>query len=161
MPNLFGHVPVMEVQVADVLAFHAKCCEQTKEIAAKHWTVVGIHYGAEAVRLRLNDGSSIEFPIEENVPIYAREDVKIPDALVAQLRATVAPLDTEDTRAGYLDGRYAKSGAVKDLDKRYRWDLFYAARAWLLFDREDFLDSHIDTALRAIVPPLKKKDGQK
>lgn len=51
-----------------------------------------------------------------------------------------------------------RGDAVQDIDKRFRWDLFYAATAgttWVseLYDL-GYNDAHIDTALRAIVSPL-------
>ncbi len=71
----------------------------------------------------------------------------------------IAPLDTDELRAKYRAGDYPRSELTKDLDKRYRWDLFWAAwdaagrpAAWAL----DYGDAHLDTALRRIVPALTK-----
>lgn len=47
--------------------------------------------------------------------------------------------------------------AVKDLDKRYRWDLLWSAARTRSMVREilsDYTDAHIDTVLRTIVNPL-------
>ena len=47
---------------------------------------------------------------------------------------------------------------VKDLEKRLRWDLCYAAglSAWICDNLYSYLDDvHIDTALRAIIKELQ------
>ena len=65
------------------------------------------------------------------------------------MRAAIAPLDTEEHRAQY------KSAGLSD--KRYRWDLSYAANLTRFFCDTVYKyadDSHIDTALRRIVAPL-------
>lgn len=80
---------------------------------------------------------------------------RIPTEQVEALRALIAPLDTEDRRAAYREGRFPRADRVKDLDKRYRWDLFWDTRGALgVVGERDLLDSHIDTALRRIVPAL-------
>lgn len=82
--------------------------------------------------------------------------VKIhPDALAA-IREGVAPLDTEYHRERYRAGDFPRADRVQDVNKRYRWDLFAAGAAGLIGMLYDagLNDSHIDTALRAIVPPL-------
>lgn len=46
---------------------------------------------------------------------------------------------------------------VKDLEKRFRWDLSHAARLtpWICDNLYSYLDdSHVDTALRSIVREL-------
>ena len=79
-----------------------------------------------------------------------------PDEL-SVIRDAVAPFDTASNRAAYREGRFPRAEATRDIDTRYRWDLFHAAGGWRLsaplYDR-GCNDSHIDTALRAIVPPL-------
>lgn len=72
----------------------------------------------------------------------------------AALRALVVAIDTEHTRATYRDGQFPRAERVKDLDKRYRWDLYYAAKGWDLPGMDGLTDAHVDTALRVIVPPL-------
>ena len=64
----------------------------------------------------------------------------------------INPLDTSERRAKYLTGDFPRSDLVKDLNKRYRWDLFFAAcphMAW-----SGYSGSHLDTALRYIIPDL-------
>ena len=84
--------------------------------------------------------------------------MRIPSHVVDRLRAAIEPLDTESTRAMYRAGEIPRSASVKDLDKRYRWDLAYAAIGSAgicqLYDDHGANDSHIDTALRRIVAPL-------
>jgi hypothetical protein len=73
------------------------------------------------------------------------------------IRAAIAPLDTEEARATYRSGDFPRAEYVRDLDKRYRWDLFWLA-VRLGHSLPDstcgYNDAHIDTALRAIVSPL-------
>lgn len=76
------------------------------------------------------------------------------------LRAAITPLDTPELRATYVAGEFPRSELVNDLDKRYRWDLY-----WLAVrhghsppdSTSGYNDAHIDTALRTIVAPLKQK----
>lgn len=69
------------------------------------------------------------------------------------LRKAIVPLDTPSRRLQYEEGKFDRSHLVKDLSKRYRWDLFWLSRAGLNFC-QDLNDVHIDTALRAIVEDL-------
>lgn len=76
------------------------------------------------------------------------------------MRDAIAPLDTADTRAAYLRGEFHNADRVKDLDRRYRWDLLWSSglSGWLVATVYDDLganDTHVDTALRSIVPPLQ------
>ena len=74
-------------------------------------------------------------------------------SVLPALTARIAPLDTPERRTAYSEGRFPRSAAVKDLDTRYRWDLFYAARPYDLIP-DDVTHAHIDTALRHIVAPI-------
>lgn len=77
------------------------------------------------------------------------------------LRVAVAAVDCVEFRDAYREGRYPRSEGVRDVDRRYRWDLYYAASGrarrdgvgWCL-DGLDVTSDHIDTALRRIVSPL-------
>ena len=71
-----------------------------------------------------------------------------------RLDDAIGALDTGTPRDAYRNGRFPRADTVQDLDKRYRWDLFWAAGGWRLLGDEDLNDSHIDSALRAIVSPL-------
>lgn len=94
--------------------------------------------------------------------------MKLDTATVEALRDRIAPLDTEAAREAYRAGRFPRADKVRDLDKRYRWDLFYAAKGSDVIDepragvivrggesvRGTITSDHIDTALRRIVAPL-------
>lgn len=80
-----------------------------------------------------------------------------------KLRAAISPLDTPQERERYLLGKIPRADSVKDLDKRYRWDLLYRSGLKIGdgvgvngdINLYAYLnDEHIDTALRSIVPPL-------
>lgn len=81
--------------------------------------------------------------------------MRLRDQLPA-LTAAIAPLDTPERRARYAARDIPRGHLVQDIDKRYRFDLFYAARAYSLLP-DDVTDAHIDTALRKIVPSLKEE----
>lgn len=81
-----------------------------------------------------------------------------------KLKAAVSPFDTPARREQYLAGNFPRADKVKDLDMRYRWDTLYASKLAIedcgsgannlnLYSYMN--DSHIDTALKAIIPPLK------
>ena len=78
------------------------------------------------------------------------------------LRAAVAPLDTPTNRTLYINNGFPRAAECKDKNMRYRWDLLYASKLKIGdgvgmsgLPLYQYLDStHIDTALRAIVPPL-------
>ena len=77
--------------------------------------------------------------------------MKIQASHYEHLAAAVAPLDTAERRAGYV--------AAGLSDKRYHWDLTYAASLtpWICSTLYPYLnDDHIDTALRRIIPPLDR-----
>ena len=79
---------------------------------------------------------------------------------VEAMRERIAPLDTAERRQAYREGRFPRAEGVRDLDVRYRWDLYYAARVSDVFrtgiggDDEGLTSDHIDTGLRRIVPAL-------
>ena len=87
----------------------------------------------------------------------AKTAATIGPAAVEVMRQMISPLDTPETRGVYERGEYPRP--AQDVDKRYRWDLFWAAGGWKVLEQaglngDDLLDSHIDTALRSIVPKL-------
>lgn len=79
--------------------------------------------------------------------------MKIRPAELETLRNLLTPLDTPEIRQAYREGRFPRADRVKDLDTRYRWDLYYFARGYSVHS-SDLTSNHIDTALRRIVPPL-------
>lgn len=76
-----------------------------------------------------------------------------------RLRLEVSRHDHEQTRAKYRAGDIARIETVKDIDMRYRWDVFHFANRISGYELGDMLKpytfDHIDTALRKIVPPLE------
>jgi hypothetical protein len=71
----------------------------------------------------------------------------------------IVPQDKAGRRRQYFTRQFKNSAIVKDLDKRYRWDLLFfvptSKREPLMKELYTYLnDDHIDTALRAIVPAL-------
>ena len=94
--------------------------------------------------------------------------MKLGADIVEAMRERIEPLDTEETRQAYREGRFPRADKVKDLDVRYRWDLFYATRCGELLENDragtivrggvvvdgTVTSAHIDTALRRIVAPL-------
>ena len=78
---------------------------------------------------------------------------------LAQLALLVKPFDTEDNRTKYRNRDISNDDAVRDIDKRYRWDIFYAVTR----RNSDFYDAlqsaspndaHLDTLLKSVVQPL-------
>lgn len=90
--------------------------------------------------------------------------MKIKDDDLNVLRGAITPFDTPERRRLYLDGDFHNAAHCKDLDMRYRWDLLYASKLKLgdgvgiegdLNLYAYLNDSHIDTALRSLVPKLE------
>ena len=73
----------------------------------------------------------------------------------AALKAIIEPLAPKiAAHRQYL----IAEGKSKDIEKRLRWDLSYAAKAtpWICDNLYSYLnDTHIDTALRSIVAELE------
>ena len=87
--------------------------------------------------------------------------MKIKPEHLAKLEALIEPFDTLQRRTQYLKGAFHNADKVKDLNKRYRWDLFWDATAGTHHNElrnqmwEYMNDTHIDTALKSIVKDLK------
>lgn len=88
--------------------------------------------------------------------------MKIKREHLETLRAAIVPLDTPTRRAKYLAGDFPRSDRVKDLAKRYRWDLLWLSKlsigdgsgrsSGVNLDLYAYMnDDHIDTALKSIV----------
>jgi hypothetical protein len=81
--------------------------------------------------------------------------MKMDQNSLSQLREHVRWMDTEELREAYRNGDFPRSDKVTDLDRRYRWDLFYRIPTFIRFHVVEELDSsHIDTALRKLIRPL-------
>lgn len=62
-----------------------------------------------------------------------------------------------DVPSRYANGEFPRADSVKDLNKRMRWDLFWASTDLGFRDELRYLqNSHIDTALRRIVKPIER-----
>lgn len=75
--------------------------------------------------------------------------MKIKPEHYEHMRAAIAPIDTNETRAAYI--------AAGRNTTQYQWDLLCAAKLmpWLCDTLYPYLnDSHIQTALNKIVAPL-------
>ena len=73
----------------------------------------------------------------------------------AHMKAEITKLDRE--RVAAHKAALAYDLRVKDLNKRLRWDLSYAAKltSWICDNLYSYLDdSHVDTALRSIIREL-------
>lgn len=86
-------------------------------------------------------------------------NLKMPRGLFDTLAGAIQPADTPERREVYRKGMFARAHAVRDLDKRYRWDLLRICVSSrricdVLYTGAGLSDDHIDTALRRIVPPL-------
>lgn len=82
--------------------------------------------------------------------------MKMSQSHFEQLSDAIKALDTEEVRKRYRARDIPRAELVKDIDVRYRWDLYYAATHFnreLYFDGI-YADAHIDTALRKIVTAL-------
>lgn len=90
--------------------------------------------------------------------------MKIKDADLQALRAAVCPLDTDARRNRYRRGDFPHATRVKDLSKRYRWDLIHDSGLKIgdgvgmsgLPLYAYLNDDHIDTALRSLVPDITR-----
>lgn len=86
--------------------------------------------------------------------------MKMTDADFQKLATRVVPLDTQERRQIYREGKYPRAEFTKDVNKRYRWDLLFASGG--RFHHGNFMtnlykylnDAHIDTALTKLVPDL-------
>jgi hypothetical protein len=84
--------------------------------------------------------------------------MKVTTEHLEQMRTAIEQWDTPEIRQSYIDGKFARADAVKDLDMRYRWDLYWhcVRKGSSMPDSTcGYNTNHIDTALRAIVPALK------
>lgn len=80
-------------------------------------------------------------------------------AELSRLGMALAPLDTAERRAKYRAGDFPHADRVDDLNKRYRWDLWWSTpwdvRDEIIASFGDYpKDDYIDTALRHLVAPL-------
>jgi len=78
-------------------------------------------------------------------------------AIIADAIAATGYADDESIRERYRRREIPRGEKVQDIDKRFRWDLYWAAARQsngLPDSTYGYNDAHIDTALRSIVKPL-------
>lgn len=63
----------------------------------------------------------------------------------------------QDIITDYENGNFPRAERTKDLNMRFRWDCFHARDKDIAPDLSDLNDSHIDTALRRILPTIERK----
>jgi hypothetical protein len=87
--------------------------------------------------------------------------MKIPEPILRKLQEAIIPFDTIARREVYKAGDFLRADRVIDINVRYRWDLYYDAMKHADQDLKDamsqYLDAHIDTALRRLIEPLGNK----
>lgn len=87
--------------------------------------------------------------------------LKIKAEHLQKLKVGIQRLDTPTQRHRYINGDFSRAAQTKDLDKRYRWDLYWAASRGDSGCHSELCaylnDDHIDSALRSIIPPLEVK----
>jgi hypothetical protein len=89
-------------------------------------------------------------------PEHVEEIRAAVDALFEKIKEDKG-LDEEAVRQMYRDRKIPRGDAVQDIDKRFRWDLYWGAArlaGGLPDSTNGYNDAHIDTALRSIVSPL-------
>jgi len=74
--------------------------------------------------------------------------MKLPASNYQELKTAIAGIEQSTIREHVVS--VLDSGKYKDLQKRIRWDLFWAVRG-SQFIPSELLDDHIDTALRAVM----------
>ena len=90
--------------------------------------------------------------------------MKVTKEDINTLALHISRFDTQEMRDDYKSGSFKRSERTKDLDKRYRWDLFYCARQNFRhkplclpnFESavKEYNSDHLDTALKKLVKPL-------
>lgn len=86
-----------------------------------------------------------------------------------ELKTVIDNLMLKDTalRQDYRNGDFANSDKVKDLDKRFRFDVWWYIKKQNpalanMVANEDLNDDHLYTALKKTIPPLVEKlDSEK
>ena len=83
--------------------------------------------------------------------------MKIKAEHLEYLNAHINPVDAATIEA-YQTGQFPRADRVKDLQKRFAWDLLYSrvGATWVCDNLSPYLnDSHINSALNSIVPKLE------
>ena len=81
--------------------------------------------------------------------------MKITGHVFDELQQACAMVDTPELRERYRNKQFINADKTIDLNRRYRWDVFYVAKAYYTFPPgNNYQDSHIYTALKRIIPDL-------
>lgn len=84
--------------------------------------------------------------------------MKASPELFKALQEAIKVWDIDKYRDAYRSGNFPRADTVKDINVRYRWDLYWAAtkdnNIRDMVREENLLSDHIDTMLRRIVPTL-------
>jgi len=92
--------------------------------------------------------------------------MKFSQAHVQILKDRMLPLINDKVIDSYQSGKFRGAEKVKDLNKRFRWDVFYASGTRIgdgvgissnCGIEGDYNDIHIDTALRSFIPKIERK----
>ena len=69
--------------------------------------------------------------------------------------------DFETYKSNYEKGKFPRADNVNDLNKRFRWDIFWLVNNATPFgdelDREGLSQAHIDTFLKSVIPAIERK----
>jgi len=74
--------------------------------------------------------------------------------LSREINKVVALVGKQHLLTKYETGQFVNSDWVKDLNRRFRWDLFWKTPFWAEERWLDLQDAHIDTALRKVMKGL-------
>jgi hypothetical protein len=76
--------------------------------------------------------------------------------IIEQMKELIEPHDTLERSEAYVNGNIPRYELVKDINRRYRFDLYYATRAWRAIpDGFKHTDEHLHTALKTFIPDLR------
>jgi hypothetical protein len=84
--------------------------------------------------------------------------MKVTEKDFETLKSAIEPENTEARRQAYRDRKIPRAESVRDINKRYRWDLYYHAASLvggLPDSTSGYNMDHLDTALRKIVPDIE------
>lgn len=85
--------------------------------------------------------------------------MKMSPTLFQAIKEAIDPFNTPELQERYRTGNYPRSENTKDVNTRYRWDLLWGAFFPTATEEQrkefnELYDTHVDTALRRIVPNI-------
>ena len=75
--------------------------------------------------------------------------------LSVEVNKVVSIIGKQHLLTMYEAGQFVNSDWVKDLNRRFRWDLFWKTPFWAEERWTAYKDAHMDTALRKIMKNLE------